>query len=538
MKKYKKALLVILGVLFIVLFILSFFVNSFLENKIEAFLQNKMPDHIENSYESISVNIIGGTLTIQKPTLILKDKDSSLVHTHLEMKSFVVDNISYWDYLFNDTIHLDEILFEELQLTYYKDHFKKKKDRTQARKLLKLPKPIMIDNIKFKNTSIGIYQKSADSTILFSKNINLDLMDMQLDETTITQRIPVKYGAISATTDSIFLNVGKYENLSIKKFELEDGNLSLNGIQLKTKYSKEELSKIITKERDHFNVIVDALNINNLDFGFVNDSLFVKSNLIIVDSPDAAIYRDKLVANDYRLKKMYSESIRTLPIKLTIDSISMTNGRLEYSEKVFKENPAGLLSISKINAGITNISNTYVPPKKTEISVDAIFMKETPITVNWSFDTTKSNDEFTFKGTAGTLNASDMNVFIAPLLNVELEGIIHETIFSITGDYNQSVINFSQNYDDIRVEIVSRKTKKKKKTLSSIANIFINNNSKSDGNIFNKVTANVSRDKTKSFFNYLASNIKIALIANFTKKKNKKTRTDKRKSRKQKSNKG
>jgi len=534
MKKYKRLVLIIIGLIAVILIVISLFANPFLEKKIEAFLQNNMPDHIENSYESISVNVIGGTLTIEKPSLILKTKDSSLVHTHLKMKSFVVEDISYWDYLFNDEIHLDEILFEELQLTYYKDHYKKKKDTAKTKKPLKLPKPILIDNIVFKNSSIGIYQKSVDSTILFSKNINLDLMDMQLNETTLSQRIPVKFGAISATTDSIFLKVGQYENLSFQKFEFEDGNISLNGIQLKTKYSREELSKIIAKERDHFNVKVEAFKINNLDFGFENDTLYVKSNLITVATPDAAIYRDKLVADDHGIKKLYSESIRDLPIKLTIDSISMTNGRVEYSEKVFQENTAGVLTISKINAGISDISNTYTAPEKTTISVEAIFMKDTPITANWSFDTSSLGDEFTFKGTAGKMDASDMNVFTAPLLNAELEGQIHETIFSITGDYNQSIINLSQNYDDIKIEILSKKSKKRKKALSSIANVFVHDDSKSDGETFNNVTANVSRDKTKSFFNYLASNIKVALISNFTKKKNKKSKEDKRKARKQK----
>ncbi len=519
MKKYKKIIITIIGVLILVLVISSFFANSFLENQIESFLKNKMPNHVENSYESISVNVLGGTLTINEPSLILKAKDSSLIHTQIAMKSFVLEDVSYWDYLFNDEIHINEILFENLDLTYHKDHYLRIKDTTE-KKPLKLPKSIVVDNLIFENTSIGIYQKSQDSTLFYSESINLDLSDIQLNEATITQRIPVNFGAITASTDSIFLNVGKYEDVSIQQFEIEDGNISLNGVQLKTKYSKNELSKIIAKERDHFNVKIDAFKINNLDFGFENDSLFIKSNLISISSPNAAIYRDKLVTDDLGIKKLYSESIRELPVKLTIDSISLINGKVEYSEKAFQNNPAGVLTISQINTGITNLSNTYVPPEKTTIVVDAIFMKNTPINATWSFDITKSNDEFSFIGKAGKMDASDMNIFITPLLNAELEGQIHETNFSISGDFNQSIINLSQNYDQINVQLYSKKKKKRMKTLSSIANIFIHKDSKTEGKVFNNVSANVTRDKTKSFFNYLAKNIKSALIANFTQKKN------------------
>ena len=151
----------------------------------------------------------------------------------------------------------------------------------------------------------------------------------------------------------------------------------------------------------------------------------------------------------------------------------------------------------------------------------------------WSFDINKTNDAFTFTGHLGKLEASDMNIFITPLINAELEGEIIETKFEITGDYNQSIINMSQDYDDIKVDILNKK-KQKSIVLSEIANVFINNDSEVDGQIFHNVTANASRDKTKSFFNYLARNLKSSLLIMFTKK----NKNDKKKSKKHKRKKG
>ena len=47
------------------------------------------------------------------------------------------------------------------------------------------------------------------------------------------------------------------------------------------------------------------------------------------------------------------------------------------------------------------MSNTYLPPVKTVIAVEGVFMKNTPITAEWSFDVTNTSDVFKFEGYAG-----------------------------------------------------------------------------------------------------------------------------------------
>ncbi len=529
MAKRKRILLIVIGVLVAIVIILSTFVNSIVENKIEAFLKNNTPSHIENTYERISVHVLGGSVSINDLKLLINVKESPLVQTKIKIKSFTVDGLSYWDYLFNDEIHIGKIKFEDLQVINYKDHKNTPIDSINNEASIKLPKPIIIDHLIFKNTNISIIDSSKDSTLLESKNINIDIKKILLNESTLSKYIPIEYDNISIKTGSIFYKVGNYENLNINQIEINNNSISLHEIQLKTKYSKTELSKIITKERDHYNIKIEDLKINDFDFGFENDSLFVKSNLISINNPDASFYRDKLVVDDYKIKKLYSKSIRELPIKLTVDSIAILNGKVTYSEKGHLENPAGILNLSQLNGGISNLSNTYSSPDKTIINVEGIFMKNSPLKAIWSFDINKTNDAFTFTGHLGKLEASDMNVFITPLINAELEGEIFETNFEITGDYNQSIIHISQNYVNIKVDLLNKK-RKKMKALSEIANVFINDDSQVGEDIFHNVTANASRDKTKSFFNYLARNLKSSLLITFTKKnQNKKKKSNKRK---------
>ena len=68
--------------------------------------------------------------------------------------------------------------------------------------------------------------------------------------------------------------------------------------------------------------------------------------------------------------------------------------------------------------------------------------------------------------------------------------------------------------------IILNKKKARNKFLSTVANIFINSKSGEKGELFHNATTDATRDKTKSFFNYLAKNLKNGLLVNFTRKNN------------------
>ena len=529
MTKRTRISLIITGIIVVIILILSFFANSIAKNKIEALIKEKMPEHIELDYKNLSVKTLRGTIAVSEPKIQIKLKDSSLIRTQLSMDKLIVGNISYWDYFMNDQIHIGKLEFKELNTVHYKNRNEKIKDTTLPKKVNKLPESVKINKIILDNASAIIYDGTKDSTLLSLKNTSVLIKNIEFDKTSSSKLIPFNYTKLRMESDSVFYKAGNYENINLDYLLLEDETLTLNGFHYKTKYNKKEYSRLLAIERDYYDIEVGDLKINQFAVGQQeNDSLFFKTSLIIVDRANAAFYRDKLIADDLKVKKLYSKSIRELPLKLTIDSISIKNSQVEYSEKVHINNPAGILTIKNINAGITNISNTYSPPEKTEIIVDATFMKDTPVNVNWSFDVNDKSDTFRFEGNAGKLELSNMNVFLTPLLNAEVKGVVKKTYFVINGNYNQSEINLSQEYNEIDLIILNKK-KTKNKFLSSVANVFINDKSGDDTTLTHNVTTQAIRDKTKSFFNYLAKNLKNGLMVNFTSKNNKVTKKRKTK---------
>ena len=530
MTKRKRILLIIIGIVLIIILILSFYANSIVKNKIEALLKEKMPEHIELVYKDLSVKTLTGSVFVFEPNILIKIKDSTLTRTQLTMKKLVVGNISYWDYFMNDQIHIGKIEFKDLETIHYKNRTAKAKDTSSSsKKETKVPSSIKIDKFNIENSSVIIYDGTKDSTLVSLKNTSILIKEIVLDESSMYNLIPFNYETLKLEADSVFYKAGNYENINLSHLLFEDHTLTLHGFQYKTKYSKSEYSRKLSIERDYYDVNVEDLIINELAVGKLeNDSVFFKTNLILVNNANAAFYRDKLIADDLKIKKLYSRAIRELPLQLTVDSISIKNSQVVYSERVHIKNPAGVLTIKDINAGITNISNTYSSPEKTVIIVDAIFMKDTPINVNWSFDVNDTSDQFRFEGHAGKLELADMNVFLTPLLNAEVRGEVKESIFVINGNYNQSKINLSQDYYDIDLIILNKK-KTRNKFLSTVANVFINDDSGDENSLYHNVTTQATRNKTKSFFNYLAKNLKNGLLVNFTSKNNKVTKDKKKK---------
>lgn len=484
-------------------------INYLITDKIEHFIKEDLPKNISGSYNDLSVGIFNGTILLKDPKITVGTHTDSLNHTFINGKKLKISGLSYWRYFFQNEIHIGKIIIENPEMTYFKD--RKNSEDTIQKKSNKLPNPIFVDLFQVDNSQLTIFENAKDSTKLFTKNVYLKLRDIEINENTLKQKIPLKYNSFEAKGDSTFLKANDYENLFIGDFAIENHNLLLNKLEFRTKYSKTELSQIIKVERDHYTLSLNSLWINQFDFGYIENEFYAKSKYITLNEPSLNIYRDKLVADDNSIKPLYSQSLRELPFQLTIDSISVVNGDLEYEEKVKQENPAGAINFKNLNATFLNVSNTYQTPPKTELRIKALFMGQTPYSSIWSFDVQNTDDTFLYEGKMGMLEAEKMNQFTEPNLKVRLEGQANETYFTIDGNNNTSSTDMKINYSDFKVSVLQKDSEKKNRLVSAIVNIFIAKDSDKKDGKYSEATAEATRDKTKSIFNFLWISVKNAL---------------------------
>tara|TARA_R110002124_G_scaffold99337_1_gene245385 strand:- start:128009 stop:129568 length:1560 start_codon:yes stop_codon:yes gene_type:complete len=512
-KKIRFTIFSILGAL-VALLISVILINTFLKNKVENFITTRLPDNITQTYEHLDLDSFNGTLTFKNVTVGIKSKVKDSIHTTVNVSEFVIEDISYWDYLVNSEIRIEDIKLRKPEIIYRKHHFTPPKD--SAKPLMKIFKPIRIDELSIDNATLTILDKGKAEIVLYSENTTVEIDDILISAATLSNRLPFEFGDYDAKSDSIFVKMNPYENLSAKNFLLKNHTATVENIKLKTKYSKSELSRIIPKERDHFNVDLEKLTLQNINFGFQKRKLFFKSSSITFDQISAAIYRDKLVKDDPIIKPLYSKLLRELPFDLTIDSAYVNKGNLIYKERIKEDNSGGSVSFKNVEAKVYNVSNTYKSPSKTKINANATFMKNTPFTIDWSFDVNNLTDRFLVKVDVGAINATDLNQFTEPNLGIRLTGALNKTYMTTSGDRNIARSDMKINYDDFKVNILDKDGKEKNKLLSAIANIFISKDSKKDTDNYREASFEVTPNRTKSFFNYAWLNIKEGLIKSMT----------------------
>ena len=488
----------------------SIYVNNLLKNKLETFIQERLPENMIRAYEDITVNTFDGSLSISNASLIIKNSQDNVEHTFINVQKLKISDISYWDYLFNDEIHVESIYLESPTIAYYQDRQISSKD-TIRKAVATIYKPIIVDHLKINNTKLVIYEKGQDSTKVYTNGLNVELDGIIVNNQTVTRKIPLEYQNVKAQSDTVFVKVSAYENLTVDTFSIENNNAVFKNLELKTKYSKKELSRIIRKERDHYELSLESLAIENFDFGFIRNRFFAKSENISVIAPKLEIYRDKLVADDPKIKPLYSEMLRNLNFDLTVDSMKISDAKIKYEERQKLENMGGSITFQNVNAAIANVSNTYKSPTKTTINVNADFMDDAPLTAHWSFDVQDPYDQFLFKANVGSLTANKMNSFTEPNLKVRLEGTTNKTYFTIDGNSETSRTDLKINYTDFKVTVLREDGERKNKLLSIVANVFIPKNSEKKGEKYREGTAESIRDKTKSVFNFLWVSVKNAL---------------------------
>ena len=502
----------------VVLGVIGYFVaDAVATSKLENFLQTKLPETLTVDYESIDVNIWRGSVTMLHPKIVNRGSHTSKTNAEIELDTLMVEGFNYWNYILNDNIHVGSIKLRSPKVLYNHDQSIPKNEYKNP-DMESLSQNIKVDRFNIQNGEVTIRDVETDSIMMTAEGFVVNLMGIALDSVSFKKQIPFDYEDYNLSFNDLFYSMGDYENLTISSAQITPDNLKVSDLKMFTKYSKAKLSQLISFERDHFDVTIPSLVLENQKFGHEQDSVFFfKSPKVIFKDPEMYIYRDKLIADDLTRKDLYSKMLRQLNFKLTLSEIKLENATIVYSEKVNAGMPAGKLSFTNMNADIKNISNTYGAEERTTLDIDAIFMAKTPIKVNWEFDVNDVNDAFVFKADIKKLPSPDLNPFSQPNLKVQLEGELLHTYATISGDANSSRVNMRAKYDDFKVVILDKEAKKKNKVLSAIANIFIKKDSDSSEDGFREsFKEDIERDKTKSIFNFLWLNLKAGLASIMT----------------------
>ena len=516
MKWYKKAIIAVVSLLFLIVLVniaLNFWIAKRLPHIINE--ANESPYLI--TYKELDISLLNRDLKATEIVLVPKsslNNSANKAGIYANIESLDVANFNIWDLVFSNKIHAKSLTLTKPDITIIKDRSKQaKRDKKAVRDDIVAPfsKLVYVSDVFMKNANVRMVD-TDNQPILTVYNMSFNLEEILITEETLAQKLPFSYGKYTVICDSLFYQPSVFYQIRGKDFKTTEQNLTVGAFEMVPQQSRKSFVKMIAREKDQFAIKGKRIVINQMKWGFNKDELFVNLDGLVLDEVDANIYRNKMPEDDLTKKKLYNDLLRNIPFELKVDTLFVKNSRLIYEEEVDFSKGPGILTFNKFNMFVTGIASgknkTKMPDVK--INVKAQFMNVAPLEVDWTFNVLDKSDGFNIKGKILNFPAERISTFTKPYVNATIKGDLDEVYFNFSGNDDIARGDFAINYDDLKVDIFKKKERKKKnKFLTSIANLFVKNDTKDK---INAAEIEVERIKEKSFFNFLFRAIAEGLV--------------------------
>lgn len=505
MQKKTKLILWISLVVLILGILFYYTANHLAHKKVIRLLEEHRKDLPIENYEQIHINIWKGNFSILHGKLQWSDKKSGLIikvdSERMVLKGFGL--IKFWR---KNSIDVKLLALQNAEIQLIEKEKTTKISTNHPTDEKNMPN-IHLKQISFHNLSFVRYNKNGEKlTEFYMKNTlfqNLTITDWdhphQWYKNLESYHIEV---------EKLFHKVTKWEALEIESILFTEETYEIKNLHFKTELDIKEYNNQLLQERDHYNIKIASINVSptlwekptNRHRFFVPD--------IQLHNPDITIYRDKLLPDDTSYKPLFSQLLRELSFDIQTDKIEINQAKITYTERVQEQNDGGSVRFTNLNAMLTNVGNfkEVHAEKNLKIKVESDFMESGKLTADWQFNPQNTTDDFHFQAKISHLKASDVNAFTEPNLSVKFEGILDQVFLNIAGNKNHSKTDFAIAYHELKMALLRKDGKEKKKLLSAITNAFVKKESQTKERKLVEKKVEVTRDQTKSIFNFLWKN--------------------------------
>ncbi|MGC4129425.1 MAG: hypothetical protein QM564_07650 [Bergeyella sp.] len=353
--------------------------------------------------------------------------------------------------------------------------------------------PLPVKNITLKNSNITFEKGSRPLTFY---DLNARFQNVEMNAETVKNGIPFKIENYSLSTRN-FKYITKFYELSGGFLKVNNNALQTDNFALKPRYTRSRFVRMITAERDLYNISVNRISLNG-KWDFLSQQKFMEASQLTISGLDANIFRSKIPPDDPKTKPLYSALLRGIKFPLYIENTDIKNSRLVYEEDTKKSDGPGKLEFGNFNLNAKHLNSGKMKGKPTRIpvSIDCRFFNVSPMHVDWNMNTANLSDAFAISGKISSLPAASVNAFAEPYLKIRTSGRIENLKFDFHGDKNKLDGKFHMNHRDLKIAVL--KNGEKDKFISAVANIFVRSSNKNRENV---IVDDVMRDPAKSFFN-------------------------------------
>ena len=358
--------------------------------------------------------------------------------------------------------------------------------------------PLKIHKINLKDSDLDIDQKGQPIVL---NGINLNINELELNQNK-DQQLLLKSQSYNFGLKSFTYKPNQFYKISSNTIKITENNGQISDFKMVPLVSRGQFIKMIPTEKDLYDLKAQTISFTG-KCDILNQDKYVNLSNLTLNNVDANIFRSKIPKDDETVKLLYSKMLRSIKIPLFINNFDIKNSVLVYEEDIPTSSGPGEISFKPFNLNAKNLNSGKMKGKPTQVSItiNAGFMKASPLHINWGFNTADLQDKFSISGNVINMPAARLNPFIEPYLHVTATGLIKKLEFNFKGNPEEISGSMKMHHDNLKIAIFKKDSNEKNKILSTIANLFIKNSS--DKFPESVIVDNVKRDNTKSFFNLL-----------------------------------
>ncbi|WDF55944.1 DUF748 domain-containing protein [Mucilaginibacter sp. KACC 22063] len=492
-------LLGLIGLILIAAFIANRYWQPILSEKIKKSVLKGSKGLYHIDYDDVHLHILQGRVVFYNVKLIPDTNVyKQLRANHLapdniyeiHAKKLLLKHVHPFQLYFKHQLNIGDLVLSapDLRIAHNMDPKKdttNKKHQTLYQQISKSLKMLRFGSVMFNDVSLR-YENYKNGKIAVSKfkELNLTATDLLIDSA--TQFDKSRFLFCRDVTAELYnysgypLNgVYSYKVKEIK-FSTFTSKLNINGITLTPTAAPFDFFRKAKKDR--FTIRLDSVQINNFDYNIYSKSNTFRAssidlsngNFIVFSNP---LFDPKKLTTDKR-QSFPNAAIYLIPSKFKVDTIKIKNINVEYQEYNKKTKRIGHVDFTNTHGRFYNISNDSTALLKNNtarVKLNTTFMKEAPLEVNFSFNLTDKTRPFSFNGTMGAMDLSDINPASVPLASVAVKsGYLNRLDFSFDGSLKGTKGKVNMLYNKLVVQVLKADTVKDKMKRNLLATLYAN----------------------------------------------------------------
>lgn len=530
-----KGVIFFVGGLLILLIVLQILVSLFADDIAAGYLKDKVKKSSDGTYvldfKDFDLNVFRGSATISQlrieaDTTAFTDTSASNKPARMLVTGTVgeldVSGVNVFAALWGDELHIGTITLNEPDIQALRNHHKIPGDTTTNHSasldssiyaaVSKKYDALEIEEIDI-NKGRVIFSKQAD-TLSRIDQANLTLENIRIDSASarsgrrfITDDIALDaFGFSHKLSDS--LNTVKFKHLTISS---DKQRIKFDSLQLVPRYPRFEFSQVKGRRTDWLDLDIPELGFEGFDFASYIDSGRIYAKHLEMNNPHMVDFLNKAYPGGPPEKDtLPNSSFKNSSQPIKIDSLTIKNAFISYSEYLSQAPRAGTLTFEQLNATFYDISNYEEDIRKgltTTLEVRTRVMGTGLLTIHYEFPMDTQNGFHTIKGTLHKMDMTDFNQMLEYVAFVRIDsGQLHSMEFDMTLDADRSNGNVIMMYENLKISILDKKTIQQegllKNLMTFVANNFVVNRHNTPEEGMEPGRIQFERSKYKSIFNY------------------------------------